>query len=77
MHHGLNLRIPAHIWLLHRLFLDAINQDAREWATAWNAHKIELRGEPWGLGRHSPNDFFFFQYVGRWAEGGDYSVSTP
>lgn len=62
-HHGLNPRIPAHIWLLHRLFLDTINQDVQEWAAAWNAHKIELRGEPRGLGRRSPNDIFFFSMV--------------
>lgn len=30
-HHGLNPLAPAHIWLLHHLFLAAINEDAQEW----------------------------------------------
>ena len=33
-HHGLNPTIPEHIWLLHYLFLPAIQQDAQDWAAA-------------------------------------------
>jgi hypothetical protein len=62
-HHGLNPQIPAHIWLLHCLFLDCINKDAQEWAAAWNAHKLELWGELPGFGRRSPNDIFFFSML--------------
>ncbi|KAF9029810.1 hypothetical protein BDZ89DRAFT_950239 [Hymenopellis radicata] len=39
---GLNANIPAHIWLLHHLFLDAINADALLWAEAWNGHTLSL-----------------------------------
>jgi hypothetical protein len=41
-HHGLNPLDPSHIWLLHLLFLPAINLDALAWAEAWNSHKIQL-----------------------------------
>jgi len=44
-HHGLDVEDPSHIWLLHWLFLPAINEDATTWATAWNSHKIQLEGE--------------------------------
>ncbi|KAK7020023.1 hypothetical protein R3P38DRAFT_3318934 [Favolaschia claudopus] len=30
VHHGLNLQIPAHIWLLHHLFLNSINANAQD-----------------------------------------------
>ena len=53
---GLNPQIPAHIWLLHHLFLAAVNQDAQDWAAAWNDHKLQIRGEP----NRSPRDIFYF-----------------
>lgn len=31
---------PTHIWLLHVLFLDMINEDCREFCTEWNAHPM-------------------------------------
>lgn len=43
--HGLQVENPAHIWLLHHLFLADINADALQWAEAWNCHKLQLRGE--------------------------------
>ncbi|KAL0577488.1 hypothetical protein V5O48_004512 [Marasmius crinis-equi] len=39
-HHGLNACIPDHIWLLHHLFLDDINEDAKLWAESWNRHPL-------------------------------------
>ncbi|KZS91325.1 hypothetical protein SISNIDRAFT_394209, partial [Sistotremastrum niveocremeum HHB9708] len=42
---GLVAENPAHIWLLHYLFLDAINRDAQSWLDSWNAHKLKLAGE--------------------------------
>ncbi|KAJ7882207.1 hypothetical protein B0H14DRAFT_3756899 [Mycena olivaceomarginata] len=56
VHHGLNPQIPAHIWLLHHLFLEQITADAQEWAEAWNSHHLTLRGER----DRSPRDIFFF-----------------
>lgn len=58
-HHGLNPMVPAHIWLLHHLFLAAINEDAQEWAHVWNNHKMSIRGER----QRSPRDMFFFSMV--------------
>jgi len=56
LHDRLNPDLDAHIWLLHFLFLGPINQDAIEWAEAWNSHVIAQRGR-----RHaSPRDLFFF-----------------
>jgi hypothetical protein len=35
----------SHIWLLHYLFLPAINYDALEWAESWNMHVLSIRNE--------------------------------
>ncbi|KAF8160531.1 hypothetical protein K438DRAFT_1619197 [Mycena galopus ATCC 62051] len=56
VHHGLKPQVPAHIWLLHHLFLADINTDAQEWAEAWNSHHLSIRGER----NRSPRDIFFF-----------------
>ena len=52
--HGLDALDPSHIWLLHQLFLPAINRDALAWAEVWNSHKIQLEGER----RSSPQQLF-------------------
>ncbi|KAG2359502.1 hypothetical protein BDR07DRAFT_1452365 [Suillus spraguei] len=58
-HDGLNPDLDSHMWLLHHLFLDAINEDAIEWAEAWNNHVMSIRGD-----RHSsPHDMFFFRML--------------
>ncbi|KAJ3712880.1 hypothetical protein C8R42DRAFT_594176 [Lentinula raphanica] len=47
----------CHIWLLHHLFLQHINDDALIWAKSWNSHTMQLHG----AGRdRSPQDMFFF-----------------
>ncbi|PPQ99689.1 hypothetical protein CVT26_009115 [Gymnopilus dilepis] len=56
IHDRLNPDSEAHIWLLHHLFLTAINQDALDWAEAWNAHPISQRD----YRQASPRDMFFF-----------------
>ena len=53
-HHGFEVSDPSHIWLLHWLFLPAINADALAWAETWNSHKIQLDGER----RSSPRQLF-------------------
>jgi hypothetical protein len=56
---SLDVANPSHIWLLHHLFLDAINKDAAEWTETWNSHVLEIRGE-----RHqSPRSMFFFSMI--------------
>ncbi|KAF8188548.1 hypothetical protein K438DRAFT_1907435 [Mycena galopus ATCC 62051] len=59
VNHGLNPTLPAHIWLLHHLFLHRIDEDAQEWAAAWNSHDLQIRGER----TRSPHDIFFFSQL--------------
>lgn len=54
--HGLDPTQPAHVWLLHHLFLNAINQDANDWAETWNLHKLQIKKQR----SRSPRDMFFF-----------------
>lgn len=42
--HGLERKNPFHLWLLHYLFLDLINQDCNEFVESWNAHPISGAG---------------------------------
>lgn len=53
---GLQPDNDAHIWLLHYLFLQAVNNDAAEWAEVWNSHNVRIQGER----ERSPRDMFFF-----------------
>lgn len=62
---GLNVNSDAHIWLLHFLFLDAINRDALQWANAWNEHVITIRGER----QRSPKDMFVFGMIQQGVRG--------
>ncbi|KAJ7487940.1 hypothetical protein FB451DRAFT_1025194 [Mycena latifolia] len=39
--HHLDVDKPEHLWLLHTLFLDAINYDCTEFQTNWNAHPMD------------------------------------
>ncbi|KAJ6620109.1 hypothetical protein B0H10DRAFT_2163679 [Mycena sp. CBHHK59/15] len=50
---------PEHIWLLHHLFLHCIDEDAQEWAEAWNRHDLQICGER----TRSPHDMFFFSQL--------------
>ena len=54
---GLKPENDIHIWLLHLLFMPSIDQDALEWAEAWNHHKMSFDGEE---RERSPHDMFFF-----------------
>jgi hypothetical protein len=56
VNHELDMNNVAHIWLLHYVFLPAINADVQAWVGAWNSHVVEVRGEA----HRSPNDRFFF-----------------
>jgi hypothetical protein len=68
---GLLPDLPAHIWLLHWLFLEAINEDLQEWKDAWNHHRLSLPGEP----DRSPRDIFLFSIMQDGFRGID--PSTP
>ncbi len=56
---------PRHIWLVHHLFLHAINQDAQEWADIWNAHTLHVKGEP----AATPHELFMFGVAEHGARG--------
>ncbi|KAF7297059.1 hypothetical protein MIND_00938700 [Mycena indigotica] len=58
-HYGLDVDEDLHMWLLHHLFLDAINAEATEWVKTWNFHIMQIRGEP----NRSPADMFLFGLV--------------
>ncbi|KXN87478.1 hypothetical protein AN958_08783 [Leucoagaricus sp. SymC.cos] len=47
---GLVPEYPDHIWLLHHVFLDQINQEAEEWCSMWNEHPLSIQG----VGNDSP-----------------------
>ncbi|TFK81290.1 hypothetical protein K466DRAFT_502390 [Polyporus arcularius HHB13444] len=60
---GLDSDIAQHLWLLHHLFLHALNEDAQEWVESWNAHHLHIRKEEvasprklftFGMVRHGP-----------------------
>ncbi|KAJ7886338.1 hypothetical protein B0H13DRAFT_1627987 [Mycena leptocephala] len=54
--HGLDINNPCHIWLLHYLFLNQINQQLRFFMESWNQHQIRIHGGP----NRSPADMFGF-----------------
>ncbi|KAI0040931.1 hypothetical protein FA95DRAFT_1502103 [Auriscalpium vulgare] len=51
---NLNLELDPHIWLIHHLFLPAINEDAETWANTWNAHILSRRGQT----HEAPRDMY-------------------
>lgn len=54
--HGLDINNNNHIWLLHLLFLPAINAQLNFFAESWNQHRIQIRDGP----NRSPADMFGF-----------------
>ncbi|TFY69093.1 hypothetical protein EVJ58_g594, partial [Rhodofomes roseus] len=38
--HALDVANPAHLWLLQKLFLEDINDDADHWVENWNLHAV-------------------------------------
>ncbi|KAF7315726.1 hypothetical protein MIND_00088400 [Mycena indigotica] len=58
-YYGLHVDDDLHIWLLHHLFLPALNNEAQAWVNTWNFHVLQIRGEP----NRSPADIFLFGQV--------------
>ncbi|KAJ7224525.1 hypothetical protein GGX14DRAFT_350640 [Mycena pura] len=54
LRYGLDSNNPAHIWLLHFLFLSTINSQLEFFAESWNQHRIQIRNGP----NRSPTDMF-------------------
>ena len=57
--HGLDVERTPHIWLVHHLFLAALNADAHDWAASWNAHRLHVPGER----AASPRELFMFGMI--------------
>ncbi|KAJ7497850.1 hypothetical protein B0H11DRAFT_1715680 [Mycena galericulata] len=60
--HQLDRKNPAHLWLLHLLFLHLINDDCKEFQTEWNLHPVSGRT----TNDQSPTDM---RLLGRTTEG--------
>ncbi|KAJ7459475.1 hypothetical protein B0H11DRAFT_1737159 [Mycena galericulata] len=60
--HRLDRKNPAHLWLLHRLFLDLLNEDCTEFQTEWNLHPVSGRT----TSDQSPADM---RFLGQTTEG--------
>ena len=65
IHHGLDPEVPGHIWVVHHLFLPALNLELLAWAEAWNCHSLRIPGER----QRSPRDMFFFGVIQNGARG--------
>ncbi|KAF8235135.1 hypothetical protein L208DRAFT_1056934, partial [Tricholoma matsutake] len=59
LRYGLDINNPNHIWLLHHLFLGALNEILTFFAESWNEHHIQIRGGP----NRSPADMFSFDQL--------------
>lgn len=59
LHHGMDINNGWHLWLLHRLFLSALNDHLAFFADAWNQHRIQIRNGP----NRSPADMFQFDML--------------
>ena len=59
LRHGLDINNVHHIWLLHHLFLQLINQQLAFFAESWNQHRIQIRDGP----NRSPADMFCFDML--------------
>ncbi|KAF8971337.1 hypothetical protein BDZ97DRAFT_1900286 [Flammula alnicola] len=66
---GLDVDLASHIWLIHHLFLDSLNQDIMDWANAWNNHKISIAGQQPGEGSRSPAELRWFSMLQDGARG--------
>jgi hypothetical protein len=59
VHHGLDRNSDAHIWLVHHLYLELINEDATLWMAGWNAHTFtRLPGHPRHTRLPSPTQLY-------------------
>ena len=57
--HGLDINNTHHIWLLHHLFLQSLNQQLAFFAESWNQHQMQIRDGP----NRSPADMFGFDML--------------
>lgn len=72
LHYDLDHLNFAHIWLLHHLFLHALDADTQAWAESWNLHRVSVAGE----GQRSPREMFLFGMVRYGIRGVDYLMAN-
>lgn len=65
--YGLDPSLDAHIWLLHHLFTQMLNEHATAFQNAWNHHVMELEGQR----NRSPMDMWWFGQMERGMRGLD------
>ncbi|KAF8151621.1 hypothetical protein B0H34DRAFT_784734 [Crassisporium funariophilum] len=65
---GLDPDLASHIWLVHEMFLGALNQDIMDWANSWNNHKMKIRSGQ-NQGSRSPTDLRWFSMLQDGARG--------
>lgn len=56
---GLDINNTHHIWLLHHIFLQSLNQQLSFFAESWNQHRMQIRDGP----NRSPADMFGFDML--------------
>lgn len=54
LRHGLDINNSYHIWLLHTLFLQMVNDEIDFFIKNWNSHRLQMRGQR----SRSPIDLF-------------------
>lgn len=67
LNYGLNVDNLNHIWLLHYLFLEDINNDIAFFIDTWNHHLIQIRGQA----NRSPIDLYAFDMLLHGIRGDD------
>jgi len=69
--YGLDVNNSNHLWLLHLLFLGAINNHLTAFADGWNHHVIQIRDGP----NRSPLDMFGFDMLVHGLRGDEVPMS--
>ena len=72
INHGLDINNTHHIWLLHYLFLQTLNDQLSFFAESWNQHRMQIRDGP----NRSPADMFGFDMLVHGLRGDRLSDST-
>jgi hypothetical protein len=72
VNYGLDINNTHHIWLLHHLFLQTLNDQLSFFAESWNQHRMQIRDGP----NRSPADMFGFDMLVHGLRGDRLSDAT-
>ncbi|EJD32707.1 hypothetical protein AURDEDRAFT_77528, partial [Auricularia subglabra TFB-10046 SS5] len=70
---------PAHVWLLHHLFLEVINNELYTWADHWNNHPMDISAADRQISartRESPLSMYHYGHLRNGVRGYDI-ISEP